>query len=276
MGQGFRGAIGVPHGDLSGPEVSEGAVWALQWMCQWGTPALPSSSPKLEGTGGVLGCSSPGYVGWPRLPCSTPGLAFVSRWVVDVHSVGQGWVWMSLQETQILPPVRRAHGPALSTAFKSPLGFARSSQQHSYQIMPLDWSCRLGCRTLAGEAIDSTQTAWQDREEVWSVLLCSFLTRTRYDHHDTGIQQLHDIKCFIIAGCVIQLPAWGGTHRGELWMRRIRSVNAREAESCLWKHLGTEECTSLLFFLALCSSARRWISLAKMLTLKRSLPLFID
>lgn len=80
MGQGFRGAIGVPHGDLSGPEVSEGAVWALQWMCQWGTPALPSSSPKLEGTGGVLGCSSPGYVGWPRLPCSTPGLAFVSRW----------------------------------------------------------------------------------------------------------------------------------------------------------------------------------------------------
>lgn len=108
---------------------------------------------------------------------------------------------MSLWETQILPPVRRVHGSALRTVLKSPLGFARCSQQNNYEIMALHWSCRLGCQTLLGEAIDSPHTASEDREVVCSVVLCSFLPHTNYDHCETGIQFFS-----MIAGLPWSLP----------------------------------------------------------------------
>ena len=109
------------------------------------------------------------------------------------------------------------------------------------------------------------------------MLLCSFLTCTSYDHHGTGIQQLHDIECFIIAGCVVQLSAQGGTHSGELWMTRTQSVNTGATECSLRKHQCAEECASPVgLFLTLFSSAEGWISLAKMLMLQGSLLLFID
>lgn len=191
-------------------------------------------------------------VGWPHFLSFTPGLALVSRWWWLCTAQEQTWAECHSREAQILPAVRRVHGSALSTALKSLLGFARSSQQHNYQIMLLNWSCRLGCQTLAGEVIDSWQTASQDREAVWSILLCSFLTRTSYDRHDRGIQQFNDIKCFIIAGRVIQPSAQGSTHSSELWMRRAQSVNTGETECSLWKHQCTEECAFLvILFLTL-------------------------
>lgn len=118
----------------------------------------------------------------------SPEAESVSRRWWLCHSPGKRQAECRFEETQILPPIRRVHGSAIGTALKSLLGFARSSQQNNYEIMALNWSCGLGCRTLPGKAIDSQHTASEDREVVWSVLLCSFLPHTGYDHCDTGIQ----------------------------------------------------------------------------------------
>lgn len=101
--------------------------------------SLLRSSPKLDWMGeSAYGASCPSavYVGWPHLPCFAPSLAFVSRWWWLCAAQEKTWAECRSGETEILPPVRRVHGSALSTALKSPLGFARSSRQHNYQIMP--------------------------------------------------------------------------------------------------------------------------------------------
>lgn len=240
MGRGFPGAGGSggsPWWSQGGHElvqarVGRSCIGTAEGGATRAHLSLLRSSPKLYWMGGnAYGASCPSqvYVGWLHLPCFAPSLASVSRWWWWLCTAQEKtWAECCSGETEILPQVRRVHGSALSMALKSPLGFARSSQQHNYQIMPPNWSCRLGRQTLAREAIDSRQTASQDRETVWSLLLCSFLAHTSYDHHDTGIQQFHDIKCFIIAGCVVQLSAQGGTRSGELWMRRTQSVNTGE------------------------------------------------
>lgn len=107
-------------------------------MCYQGTSTLPGHSPKLDWVWGMLtqpGCSSGVYVGWLPLPCFSQSLAFVSRWWWLCTARDNAWAEHRSRETQILPQVRRVHSSALSTALESPLGFARSSMQHNYQIV---------------------------------------------------------------------------------------------------------------------------------------------
>lgn len=230
-GWGQRGVpMVVPRRPWAGPGESWKELYRhCRGGCHQGTLVPAEKQPKTVLDGGECLRSQLPESSLRGVAALAPSLASVSRWWWWLCTAQEKtWAECCSGETEILPQVRRVHGSALSMALKSPLGFARSSQQHNYQIMPPNWSCRLGRQTLAREAIDSRQTASQDRETVWSLLLCSFLAHTSYDHHDTGIQQFHDIKCFIIAGCVVQLSAQGGTRSGELWMRRTQSVNTGE------------------------------------------------
>lgn len=104
-----------------------------------------------------------------------------------------------------LAPVSGVQGSALSLALKSPLGLAKSSQQRGYRVMlQIDPAgCDVG--PWPGRLLIS------DRQpgSPYDLCCCAAASLTSYGHHDTGIQQLRDIACFITTGCVTQLSVQG-------------------------------------------------------------------
>lgn len=104
-----------------------------------------------------------------------------------------------------LAPVSRVHGSALSLALKSPLGLAKSSQQHGYRVMlQIDPAgCDVG--PWPGRLLISDRQPGRP----YDLCCCAAALLTSYGHHDTGIQQLRDIACFITSECVAQLSVQG-------------------------------------------------------------------
>lgn len=146
----------------------------------------------------------------------------------------------------------------------------------NYQIMPPNWSCRLGRQTLAGEAIDSQQTASLEREGgvIYAVVLfpCLYKLRpSRHRHPAAPWHQmlLHSWMCYS-ALCTGRHTRWW-TLDEENPVRKHRRDQACPVNAPAYRGMRFPPPP-----LPDSSSAKGWISLAKMLRLKHLLPLFID